>query len=40
MKTNSTKRIEFKERFKGKTSIMGKNGHIGVAIDTKNPIED
>lgn len=32
------KRMEFKERFKGKTSLMGKDGPIGVVASASKPI--
>jgi len=37
---NSTKRIDFKERFKGKTSLMGKDGHMGIVEKANKPITD
>jgi hypothetical protein len=30
--------VDFKERFKGKTSVINKDGHIGVARDTHHAI--
>lgn len=32
--------MEFKQRFKGKTSLMGKDGHIGVVRQASNPIDN
>lgn len=29
----------FKERFKGKTSLMNKEGHLGVAVNAQIPID-
>jgi hypothetical protein len=29
----------FKERFKGKTTLMNKDGHLGVVISTSIPID-
>ena len=31
--------VDFKERFKGKTSTINKEGHVGVAMDTHNAID-
>jgi hypothetical protein len=30
--------MDFKSRFKGRTAFMGKEGHIGVVLQTANPI--
>lgn len=30
--------MDFKERFKGRTNFMNKDGHIGIVINTSNPI--
>ena len=30
--------MDFKERFKGRTNFMKKDGHIGIVINTLNPI--
>jgi hypothetical protein len=31
--------MDFKERFKGKTDFMKKDGHIGLVHNTSKPIE-
>ena len=33
-----SKRVDFKDRFKGKTSMMNKEGHLGVASSSTKPI--
>lgn len=39
MIASKVKRIDFKERFKGKTSLMSKEGHIGIVKEASKPIE-
>ena len=33
-----SKTQEFQDRFKGKTTLMGKEGHIGIVKNTQKPI--
>ncbi len=33
-----THNAEFQDRFKGKTSLMSKDGHIGIVSNTNKPI--
>ena len=32
--------MDFKERFKGRTAHIGKDGHIGIVLNASNPIQD
>ena len=38
MKANQRRNNDFKERFKGKTSIMDKEGHLGLVQSVSKPI--
>jgi len=31
--------MDFRSRFKGRTAFMNKEGHIGVVLQTANPID-
>lgn len=32
--------MDFKERFKGRTTHIGKDGHLGIVLNASNPIQD